>query len=713
MVVTEERGGGGGGGAVDQPVVGPPAAEAAAGLTRVVVVEVEEFPDRREPPGPPLAVLEQDATRRGSGRVGSGRVGHVDDVGGTVHSHSHHHHQHHQHHQHQHDQYHHDDDGDEELYRRRILASRDPCPVASTSTSTTTTTMGGNLGCHRSIPRDPTDFSRRGKRKFSAACNFGHILVNQERLNINTATEEELMTLPGVNRAVAQNIVEYRECIGGFRKVEDLALVSGVGATKLEAMKVEICVSSRTSSSQHSPSSLRRDHPEHPSSSSCTGMNINTATPAQLMSIRGITEKIARNIVAYRTQRGPFRSIEDLVRVESINCSLLDKIRFQVFVARSRTPSTHTNGGLTYTTRSHPSPTSFSLRSDDLDLPPGGPAHMASVRPPAADPPPQPPPPPSGTRDAGKAVVRIATWDLQSCSSDKANNPGVKEVVCMTLLENDIKLLAVQDLLDREALDKFCVELNQGSLTSVRKWKGPRGLWKCVVSEKPTGQSSKGRSYSGFLWESSSGIDLKDAAVLDTSVGNGNHPHLLPYLAHFLLALVNVHTPAVTRSVQAGEANGLSHHHHHHHHPDDSRSWCLSAGLQETLRGEKDVVVLGDFGTAPQSAELDGLRKEKLSALLAPGHFTDISTSSPLGSHCLHNIWVSRSLKKIYSGHCVVVREGLTNPWIPDNWSWGGVASGHCPVVAEFFVDMAPKELLGRSRVAAVDRGDVAPKHER
>lgn len=250
-------------------------------------------------------------------------------------------------------------------------------------------------------------------------------MVNQERLNINTATEEELMTLPGVNRPVARSIVEYRDCIGGFKKVEDLALVSGIGATKLEIIKVEICVSSRTSSSQHSPSSLRRD-PEH--MSSCSGMNINTATPPQLMSIRGITEKIARNIVAYRTQHGPFKSIEDLVRVDHINCSLLDKIRFQVFVERSRTPSTNTNGGLTYTGRSHPSPTSFSLRSDDLDLPPGGPTQMVSLRPRVA--------PAPGPRD-GRAAVRLATWDLQRCSSEKANNPGVKEVVCMPLLENE------------------------------------------------------------------------------------------------------------------------------------------------------------------------------------------------------------------------------------------------------------------------------------
>ena len=281
--------------------------------------------------------------------------------------------------------------------------------------------MGGSLGCHRSIPKDPTDFSCN-KRKFSAACNFGNILVIQERLNINTATEEELMTLPGVSRTVAQNIVEYRDCIGGFKKVEDLALVSGIGATKLEVIKLEICVFSRTSSSQHSPSSLRKDLDHQ----SYTGININTATPAQLMSIRGMTEKIVKNIVAYRTEHGPFKSIEDLVRVRYINSSLLDKIRFQVYVERSRAPSTNTNGGQTSTTKSNP--TSFSLRSDELDLPLGGPTQIISMRPNME--------PPLGLRD-GRPVVRLATWSLQGCSCDKANNPGVKEVVCMTLLENE------------------------------------------------------------------------------------------------------------------------------------------------------------------------------------------------------------------------------------------------------------------------------------
>ncbi len=46
---------------------------------------------------------------------------------------------------------------------------------------------------------------------------------------------------------------------------------------------------------------------------------------------------------------------------------------------------------------------------------------------------------------------------------------------------------------------------------------------------------SQGVSYSGFLWDSSSGIDLKDAAVLESPVvnGNGNHTYPQLYLAHF------------------------------------------------------------------------------------------------------------------------------------------------------------------------------------
>jgi competence ComEA-like helix-hairpin-helix protein len=75
-------------------------------------------------------------------------------------------------------------------------------------------------------------------------CNQNFVL-QLDQLNVNAASEEELMTLPGITRNIAQNIVEYRQAIGRFKKVEDLALVSGIGADKLDIIRPEICVSRR------------------------------------------------------------------------------------------------------------------------------------------------------------------------------------------------------------------------------------------------------------------------------------------------------------------------------------------------------------------------------------------------------------------------------------------------------------------------------------
>jgi len=56
-------------------------------------------------------------------------------------------------------------------------------------------------------------------------------------IRINTATVEELDKLSGVGPAIAQRIIDYRTKVGGFKNVEELKLVSGIGDKMFEKIK--------------------------------------------------------------------------------------------------------------------------------------------------------------------------------------------------------------------------------------------------------------------------------------------------------------------------------------------------------------------------------------------------------------------------------------------------------------------------------------------
>lgn len=57
------------------------------------------------------------------------------------------------------------------------------------------------------------------------------------RLNLNTATVEQLDALPGVGPVLAKRLVEYRTAQGGFRSVDQLREVDGIGESRFQKLK--------------------------------------------------------------------------------------------------------------------------------------------------------------------------------------------------------------------------------------------------------------------------------------------------------------------------------------------------------------------------------------------------------------------------------------------------------------------------------------------
>ncbi len=86
------------------------------------------------------------------------------------------------------------------------------------------------------------DSTARAQSALDTAQSAVRSLQSAVLIDLNAASASELDLLPGIGPALAQRIIEYRSRHNGFKTIDELRQVSGIGPKKLEAIKDRVTV---------------------------------------------------------------------------------------------------------------------------------------------------------------------------------------------------------------------------------------------------------------------------------------------------------------------------------------------------------------------------------------------------------------------------------------------------------------------------------------
>ena len=123
-------------------------------------------------------------------------------------------------------------------------------------------------------------------------------------LNINIAKPDEWKMLDGIGEGYARRIVQFREKLGGFYKVEQVAETFGLPDSVFQKIKPQLVITSGPYGT----------------------IDLNSVVSDELKKHPYIDYRTAKNIISYRNQHGNFQSVNDLQKIGNIDDALFQKI---------------------------------------------------------------------------------------------------------------------------------------------------------------------------------------------------------------------------------------------------------------------------------------------------------------------------------------------------------------------------------------------------
>ncbi|WP_461491789.1 ComEA family DNA-binding protein [Pontibacter sp. HJ8] len=124
--------------------------------------------------------------------------------------------------------------------------------------------------------------------------------------NINSADTTALKQIRGIGSKLSARIVKYRDGLGGFHSMAQLKEVYGLPPAVVDSLdKYTFVAKSNT---------IRQ-------------LSLNQATANELKAHPYISSNVARAIVAYREQHGPYRQIEDIRQIKLVTQELFEKLQ--------------------------------------------------------------------------------------------------------------------------------------------------------------------------------------------------------------------------------------------------------------------------------------------------------------------------------------------------------------------------------------------------